>query len=743
MNEQEFSHLSAVLESGSLPIDFPEDLRQLMTWRGILVSLRLDGSTKAIELLKETGRVAKKPENGLLAVRFLGELALEGKTEAASALMDLAIEHQNAASVDFLKSHSELRKDIPKNILFLLLYAETQEYLAADPRQKAISELIFTLPTDLQERVLACAAARGLKNWTILIQGLLQPETLPKFIDAFPRLQGYEQALFFELVEKSIEVSRQLQSAVCQLFTLYENAQARSLALERSFAPDNSVQAALFYFLAEEWKRYEEIDFSHKLLTTGYEMAGQAVRRKILALSRSAGQVEWMKALSAGSQTRWLSEMSDPEWEATIQSLLSAQRWNDLWLLAQAATPLWSGKILLALEGAGWMPTGDEEQKRFARLAELAQECRHTPYAILPRAVWHSPAREVTAIAIDQNEAALAAGNSQTAILRWQLSENQNPLTTLFSPVAGSNAMSFSPDVNYLAIASSDHKIRIFDLKKGTIVKSIEGHNGLVRALQFQPDGRYLYSASFDGTVQSWRFPNGVRHALIPASKQELFGLAVSRDGKFLLSAGAEKKILVYGLPETDLIRSLEGHQDTITLLSASPTGTQAASFSRDLALKFWNFASGKEINSIRPEEPLTSLAFHPTGRYILGGSKSGKIQIWSFPSGQALNTLSTEGMALVGLGFIVAGDELISANADGLFCRWDLSLFTLSRTPVESLLESNARILSQLRTETETKNGLAWWKFMDELIRWRKRFDIEVSEAHPVLHVDEYDIEL
>jgi hypothetical protein len=740
-DQDEIARIESFIETGSLGRDFPEEFRLSLTWKGILLTLRLDGSSKAVNLLKKIGSQVEKPEYCLLAVRFLGELAVENQQGASEALFELANGFEIAPAIEFLKTHSDVRKDIQQETLFLFLTCEIQEYKAFDPHQAILSELFFSLPGPLQERVTKLAPVKGLRNWAVVVKSLLNPEFLPELVEIFPQCQDFERRLFFRFVEKSAQISKPIQNSVCQIFVLYDYIPARELAFDRSLCPDDPVQAALFFFLAEDWIHYEEIDFDHRLLNTAYELAGQAVRRKILALSRATGQVEWMKNLTAGSQTRWLNELSDPEWDATIQTLLVSTRMADLWLLAQAAPPLWSGRIVLALDGAHWVPERDEEKSSFLHLVELAIACREHPYTILPQTTWQSPTREVTSIALDRNGTELASGNSQMAILRWHLNAIPTPNNTIFSPVPGVNAMIFSPDGSFLAVASGDHKTRIFDLSRGAIIKVLEGHTGLVRSLAFQPDGRYLHTASFDGTVQSWRFPNGIRHNLISASKRELFGLAIAPDGKLLLCAGAEKKIQVYSLPAGDLVRSIEGHQDTITLLSTAPVGTQAASFSRDLTLKFWNYTSGKEIGSVKLIEPLTSLVFHPSGKYIFGGSLKGKLHLWSFPDGQILHTLDNATNALVGLSIDKTGEKLISASSSGKFCQWDLSLFNSLRTPVELLL-SSSRAFKQ-DNDKKVKDSQAWQAFLDELIRWRKRFDIEVSDIHPILHLDEYDIEL
>lgn len=743
INQDEFNQLARIIDTGAIPLDFPEAQRQSLIWKGLLLSLRLDGTEEAVDLLKRILASPLAPELHQIAFRFLGELALEKNQAAGKAFYDLAIDNQNGEAIEFLQTNTGLSLDAERRLLFTYLNGKLQDTLSIDPHQEALTRLFFLQSSVIQERMIRLALDKGLRNWALLVQAMRDADKTQDLIAAFPQFQNFEQELCLNLLAEKAETEPAFRNLICQLFILYDYLPGRDLALEKAYHPEDPVQTALFFFLAEDWIQYEQIDFSQRLLSTAYEISHQTIRRKILAISRSAGQVDWMKNLSSQSQTRWLNELSDVEWEATIQTLTRAGRYQELWLLAQASPPVWGVRILLALNQAQWFPQSDQEKGGFSKLALLAEASSRHSLTFSPKLKWSSPAREISCMALDSSGNILAAGNSHTAILRWDLSKDASPMPTLFSQSASTNAICISPDGNYLVFSSGDQKVRIVEQSRGIILKTLEGHKGLIRSLAFQTDNRFLYTASFDGTVQTWRFPNGIRSNTTQVSKQELFGLSISSDGKYLVCAGAERVIQVYSLPQMDLVRSLAGHSDTITLLAASQTGTYAVSYSRDLSLKSWNFASGKEMGAVRLDEPLTSLMIHPSGQYVLGGGIQGDINIWSFPAGQVIHTLKAHPKAVIGLGLRPSTNQLISASTDGLICQWDLSLFIFGRTPIELLLQQHGQIAKMLKNEEAPQGERAWLEFINELIQWRKRYDIEVAENHPVLHLGEFDIEL
>lgn len=66
-------------------------------------------------------------------------------------------------------------------------------------------------------------------------------------------------------------------------------------------------------------------------------------------------------------------------------------------------------------------------------------------------------------------------------------------------------SLSWSPNGQYIASASADTSIRIWDGNTGRALKILEGHSDWVVSVRFSGDGKWLASKSSDGTVRLWR----------------------------------------------------------------------------------------------------------------------------------------------------------------------------------------------------------------------------------------------
>lgn len=65
-------------------------------------------------------------------------------------------------------------------------------------------------------------------------------------------------------------------------------------------------------------------------------------------------------------------------------------------------------------------------------------------------------------------------------------------------------SLTFSPNGRWLASASHDKTIRVWDATNGQLQQTLEGHTDGVTSVAFSPDGQQLASASNDNTVRLW-----------------------------------------------------------------------------------------------------------------------------------------------------------------------------------------------------------------------------------------------
>jgi WD40 repeat protein len=80
---------------------------------------------------------------------------------------------------------------------------------------------------------------------------------------------------------------------------------------------------------------------------------------------------------------------------------------------------------------------------------------------------------------------------------------------TLSGHTALVNQTRYSPDGNWIATASDDHTIRLWNAKNGEMVRILNGHTARVNQIIFSPDSQWLISGADDNSIRRWQIDNG------------------------------------------------------------------------------------------------------------------------------------------------------------------------------------------------------------------------------------------
>ncbi|KAJ3258283.1 Platelet-activating factor acetylhydrolase IB subunit alpha [Boothiomyces macroporosus] len=129
---------------------------------------------------------------------------------------------------------------------------------------------------------------------------------------------------------------------------------------------------------------------------------------------------------------------------------------------------------------------------------------------------------------------------------------NEEEKFILKSHTRGINSMAFHPTFGYLASASDDTTVKIWDFETGSFEKTLKGHTQAVQDVVFTADGQYLISCSNDLSIKIWDVSNNYA-----------------------------------------CIRTLHGHDHAISGICFIPQGDLIVSVSRDCAVRVWEFATG------------------------------------------------------------------------------------------------------------------------------------------------------
>jgi len=235
-------------------------------------------------------------------------------------------------------------------------------------------------------------------------------------------------------------------------------------------------------------------------------------------------------------------------------------------------------------------------------------------------------------------------------------------------------SLAFSDDNRYLATASNDLKIHLWDVDRlfnshnteVLPIKTFNGHTQSNISVSFSPDNRYIISTSLDKIIKIWDIVTGEETTLgghsIPPDLS-----VISRDNSYIASldrAGslkiwnAKTGVFIESIDNIGKISSMAFSQDNESLITVLPDGNTVS----------LNIKTGKssKISQYGGNSSALVRSIDPGGGRIVSVLWNGTFEIWDYAGGETKNLEPAGEGLIIAAGLDVEGKRLATGFMNG-----------------------------------------------------------------------------
>jgi WD40 repeat protein/serine/threonine protein kinase len=282
----------------------------------------------------------------------------------------------------------------------------------------------------------------------------------------------------------------------------------------------------------------------------------------------------------------------------------------------------------------------------------------------------------VTDIILTSDGSRMVTSSLDQTVITWDL-VGGTILGRLQGHDGGVLTVDLNSDDTRLLTGSADRTIKLWNFETNQLLNTLYGHDDRIRSIAFSPDGWQAVSTSSDMSIIIWDIVLGNILDIYTPTASSLWSVDVhSADSRALMTTGyPENAVLEYDFVTDKLLKSLVGHEGTVSSVKYNADGTQAISTSFDKTIILWDMINAKPLTTfVGHSETVWDAMFNADETQILSGSSDETMILWDVATGEIIRQFAGAHSQGIHTVYLTRDNRLaISGSGDGLIVVWDV----------------------------------------------------------------------
>ncbi|MGZ4113068.1 MAG: WD40 repeat domain-containing protein, partial [Tumebacillaceae bacterium] len=277
----------------------------------------------------------------------------------------------------------------------------------------------------------------------------------------------------------------------------------------------------------------------------------------------------------------------------------------------------------------------------------------------------------ITSVLASKDGTEVYTAGYDKAIFIWNRATGHSELLGIHDHLI--NSLALSENGHFLASASSDYTIRIYDLRTRTLSRTLRGHADDVESLAFAENDTLLVSTSRDRRAMVWNLATGAIETEFLGHSKDVLSLWVRQNLAF--TTGDDGRALIWNITTGEEIGEIGPFECELDAVSGNTHADAFAIGADDGRVMIFNASNLQLQSSIQAHDfGVKKVVFSPSGTYLLTAGYDHRIKIWNTADGELVQELpSYKYQWERALAWTPDEKSIVGASFGVRYCEWSL----------------------------------------------------------------------